>query len=76
MTQASIFKSNRSQAVRLPKHMALPEGVEKVEIYCLGHARLIVPAGRTWEDFFDGPPVSDDFMAQRSQPPAQEREVF
>ena len=31
MEQASVFKSNKSQAVRLPKPVALPESVKKVD---------------------------------------------
>lgn len=76
MAQGSVFKSNRSQAVRLPKQMAMPQGVDRVHIYRLGSARLIVPAGQAWDDFFDGPPVSDDFMADRAHPPAQERDTL
>src|SRR6267378_21073 len=31
-------------------------------------------AGRRWHEFFvHGPPVSEDFMSERDQPPAQER---
>lgn len=76
MAQASVFRSNRSQAVRLPKQMALPEGIRRVEVFRLGHARVIVPADHAWDDFFDGPGVSEDFMAERAQPVAQEREGF
>lgn len=76
MTEASVFKSNRNQAVRLPKQMAFPEGVRKVEIFRSGHALVIVPAGRRWDDFFDGPPVSDDFMTDREQPAMQERDAL
>lgn len=76
MTQASVFKSNRNQAIRLPKQMALPEGVRKVEIFRSGHALIIVPAGRRWDDFFDGPTVSDDYMVERDQPAMQERDVL
>lgn len=76
MTEASVFKSNRSQAIRLPKQMALPEDVRKVEIYRSGHALVIVPAGRRWDDFFDAEPVSSDFMSERTQPAIQERDAF
>jgi virulence-associated protein VagC len=30
----------------------------------------------SWDEFFDGPGVSDDFMRDRDQPPPQEREFF
>ncbi len=41
MERASVFKSNKSQAVRLPKPVALPESVKKVDIVPLGRSRLI-----------------------------------
>jgi antitoxin VapB len=74
MTQTTVFKSNKSQAVRLPKAVALPESVKRVEIVKLGDARLITPVGSAWDTFFLGPQVSDDFMDERAQPVAQERE--
>ena len=64
----------QSQAIRLPKPVALPESVKKVDIVRLGHARLIAPAGEAWDSWFDGPGVSDDFMASRDQPEEQVRE--
>ena len=71
--RASVFKSNRSQAVRLPKRVAFPDGVEKVDVMVLGNARLLAPAGETWATWFDGAGVSEDFMAARDQPLDQER---
>jgi len=74
VVQSTVFKNNRSQAVRLPKPVALPESVKKVDIVVLGNARLISPAGESWDSWFDGPGVSDDFMRERGQPEDQERE--
>jgi antitoxin VapB len=75
VTQSTVFLSNRSQAVRLPKAVAFPEGVHKVEIIKLGHSRLISPVGQRWDDFFlHGPRVSEDFMCDREQPPPEDRE--
>jgi antitoxin VapB len=71
-----VFKSNRSQAVRLPKDVALPEYITNVDIVSIGNKRIITPAGSSWDDWFDGPQVSDDFMRQRDQPADQERESF
>jgi len=71
MEQASVFKSNKSQAVRLPKPVALPDSVKKVDIIPLGNARLIVPAGTAWDPWFDAQGVSDDFMQTRNQPMSQ-----
>lgn len=62
MTATTIFASNKSQAVRLPKAVAFPEGVHQVEIVVIGSSRIVTPAGRRWADFFAiGPRVSDDF---------------
>lgn len=76
MSQASVFRNNRNQAVRLPKDMSLPDGVHRVEVYRLGKARLIAPVGSGWDDFFDGPGVTEDFMSERRQLPAQARDGF
>ena len=76
MTRSTVFTSNRSQAVRLPKAVAFPKDVHQVEIIKVGRSRLISPVGQRWDDFFDGSRVSDDFMAERAQPAAQERESF
>lgn len=74
MEKSTVFKSNRSQAVRLPKAVALPESVKKVDIIKVGKARLITPAGEGWDSWFDSQGVSDDFMEQRDQPEDQVRE--
>jgi antitoxin VapB len=75
MARSTVFISNRSQAVRLPKAMVFPEGVHRVEVIRLGNARLITTVGQRWDEFFvDGPPVSDDFMSERNQSRAEERE--
>ena len=75
MARSTVFVSNRSQAVRLPKAVAFPEGVHRVEIIRLGNSRLITPVGRRWDEFFvNGPQVSDAFMTERDQPAAEERE--
>jgi antitoxin VapB len=75
MTRSTVFKSNRSQAVRLPKPVAFPEEVHQVEIITLGSSRLISPVGHRWDDLSTaGPRASDDFMPKREQPSAEERE--
>jgi antitoxin VapB len=75
MARSTVFITNRSQAVRLPKALAFPEGVHQVDIIRIGNSRLIVPVGRLWDEFFEhGPRVSDDFMSERDQPSVQVRE--
>ncbi|WP_116866143.1 type II toxin-antitoxin system VapB family antitoxin [Pseudomonas syringae] len=74
MEQSTIFKSNRSQAVRLPKAVALPDDVKRVDVIAVDRTRIISPAGEMWNSWFDGESVSDDFMAERGQPAEQQRE--
>lgn len=76
MEQSTVFKSNRSQAVRLPKAVALPEDVKRVDVVAVGRSRIIAPAGEAWDSWFDGPGVTADFMNERNQPPVQDREGF
>lgn len=73
MKQGIVFQSNRSQAIRLPNAVALPEGVKRVDIVALGRTRVITPAGESWDSWFDGKGVTTDFIAQREQPADQER---
>ncbi len=75
MTSSTVFTSNRSQAVRLPKAVAFPDDVHQVDILKLGRSRVIVPQGKRWDDLFlRGPHARSDFMARREQPTAEERE--
>jgi antitoxin VapB len=75
MTKSTIFTSNRSQAVRLLKAAAFPKGVHHVDILKIGHSRVIVPQGKRWDELFQsGPRASEDFMVEREQPAAEERE--
>ena len=76
MEKASVFKSNKSQAVRLPKSVALPEDVKRVDVVAIGKTRIITPEGTSWDEWFAGEAVSDDFMVTRDQPPEQLREGF
>lgn len=70
--QTTIFKSNRSQAVRIPKDMAFPDGVKKVIIRKVGKSVILTPVDALWDDFFDRE-ASPDFP-ERDQPPVQERD--
>jgi antitoxin VapB len=75
MTRSTVFTSNRSQAVRLPKAVAFPADVHQVEIIKIGHSRVISPVGKRWDDLFlSGPRATDDFMSERRQPMPEERE--
>lgn len=75
MSIGTVFINNRTQAVRLPVEVRLPEGVRKVQIRVRGNERIIAPVGQTWDSFFlNGPAVSDDFLPERASQDQSERE--
>ena len=74
--EAKIFVSNKSQAVRLPKQVAFPPEVERVEVIELGASRLLTPVQQRWNSFFAGPAATDDFMAGREQGEFDAREAL
>jgi antitoxin VapB len=77
MTITSVFTNNRSQAVRLPADVRLPEGVKKVQVRARGVDRIISPVGHTWDEFFlNGPKASEDFMSERATQHQSEREAL
>ena len=76
MSQSTVFKTNKTQAVRLPKAVAFPDHVKKVEITKQGDALLITPIKSSWDDFFSTPGIGDDFMLVRDQPPPQKRKHY
>ena len=76
IARTKIFMSNKSQAIRLPKAVELPESLREVDIVAIGLKRIITPTGKSWDEWFDSPDVSEDFMASREQPLDQQREIF
>ena len=77
MAIGTVFVNNRTQAVRLPLDVRLPEGVQKVEIRVKGNERIIAPLGQTWDSFFlSGSTVSDDFLPVRAIEHQPEREAL
>jgi len=71
MSTTTLFRSNRSQAVRLPRAVAFPAEVREVAILRDGARRVIVPADARWDDFFDAPGID---LPDRDQPWAETRE--
>ncbi len=71
MVETTLFKSNKSQAVRLPKDVAFPEDVHEVRIIRDGSRRIIAPADSSWDDFFAAPGID---LEPRDQPPVQLRD--
>ena len=77
MSIGTVFVNNRTQAVRLPLDVRLPEGTQKVEIRARGKERIITPVGQTWDSFFlDRPQVSDDLLPERATQHQPEREAL
>jgi antitoxin VapB len=75
MPSSRLFRSKKSQAVRLPKAAAFPASVRFVDIVKIGRARLVTPKGLRWDDLFEGgPKVSEDFFAGQQQPEIEKRE--
>lgn len=71
LTRTSLFLSNRSQAVRLPKAVAFADGVREVVIVPDGPRRIIAPAEAAWDDFFETKGIN---LGDRHQPAIEERE--
>ena len=73
MTRTTLFRSNRSQAVRLPRDVAFPPDVAAVTILRDGPRRVIVPTDSLWDDFFAEPGID---LGERDQPAAQTRDAW
>lgn len=77
MAITTVFINNRTQAVRLPVELRLPESVRKVDVRARGNERIIAPVGQTWDSFFlNGPPVGEDFLNERASQLDAEREAL
>lgn len=74
MEQGAVFKSNRGQAIRLPRSVAFPDDVKQVDVVAVGRTRILAPAGELWDSWFAGEGVGPGFMPVREQPSDQERE--
>lgn len=67
MAITTVFTNNRSQAVRLPADLRLPDTVKQVSVRARGKERIIAPLESSWDSFFhDGQTVSDDFLQERA----------
>ena len=77
MTATSVFINNRSQAIRIPAELRLPDSVKRVDVRARGCERVIAPLGQTWDSFFlNGPQVADDFMETRANQDQPAREAL
>lgn len=77
MTTSTVFINNRTQAVRLPAELRLPDDVKRVDVRARGSERIIAPLGQSWDSFFlNGPTVSEDFMTERASQEQPDREAL
>ena len=74
---SKLFRSNQSQAVRLPKDAEFPPEVSEVDVVVEGNTRRLVPRkkGKDWAAYFAGQTLADpDFLSDRMQGEAEDRE--
>ena len=73
METAKLFQNGKSQAVRLPKGFRF--GSDRVYIKRIGNAVVLLPYQTPWNSLVDSLSLfSADFMQERNQPSAQNRE--
>ena len=72
---AALFKSNRNQAVRIPKDLEFPAGVKEVIIRKVGKSLHLSPEESLWLDYFAEPGVPD-FPDRSPQGEFEVRESF
>ena len=71
MKTAKLFQNGRSQAVRLPREFRLKGKEVYIKRTALG---ILLMEKDPWDLFREGvEEISDDFLAQRDQPPVQKR---
>lgn len=75
MDTAKIFRNGQSQAIRLPKEYWFRGA--RVYLKRMGNAVVLIPEHDSWQTLIESLSMfSDDFMAERNQPPTQAREVL
>jgi antitoxin VapB len=68
VTSSKIFYNNTTQAVRLPKAVAFPDGVSEVEIVVEGSKRILIPKTSLLDWMLEGPGFSEDFSTDSALP--------
>jgi len=77
MTITTVFINNRTQAVRLPSELRLPNEVKRVDVRARGNERIISPVGQVWDSFFlNGEAVTEDFLETRATQTQADREAL
>ena len=74
MDTAKLFQNGKSQAIRLP--IAYRLRGTKVYLKRMGNALVVIPEYDSWQPLLESVYLfSEDFMAERVQPPLQARET-
>ncbi|MDI1297925.1 type II toxin-antitoxin system VapB family antitoxin [Methylotenera sp.] len=77
MSISTVFINNRTQAVRLPADVRLPEDVKQVTVRAIGKERVIAPLQSSWDSFFtNSAQATDDFMQNRATQAQAKREAL
>lgn len=72
---ARVGKNNRAQVVTIPLEYRFPAGMKEVFIRKVGEEVVLSPRPADWSSFLASDVrVSDDFIANLEDLPAQERE--
>ena len=74
MATGTVFLNNKTQAVRLPKAVAFPPGVERVEIRVEGASRVLTPVVGTFTEWAAQYQPVPDFLLDRDQGDWDERD--
>jgi len=77
MTTAAtaLFLSNKTQALRLPKAVAFPDGVKEVDIVVVGESRIVSPVGKRFTEWAKRHPPFPEFE-RPGQPPSEDEAIF
>ena len=73
MMTAKLFENGRSQAVRLPKQYRFQ--ADEVNVHKIGDIVMLIPKDSKWQGLIQSINMfSDDYMEERVQGKAEERE--
>lgn len=71
--RGKVISRHHRQVIILPPEIAFPASTKEVAVLASGDIRVITPVMGSWDEWFDGPGVSEDFMIERSQPVDRDR---
>lgn len=70
--RGKVISRHHRQVIILPPEIVFPAST-KVAVLASGDIRVIPPVVGSWDERFDGPGVSEDFMIERSRPVDHDR---